>query len=114
MTAATLMVLLAIGLLVLPRDGELLRALQLKHVPDKELRQDLKDLSGEIGNWGDFAGYNLVLVVGCGLADARFARATSSVSRWRACCAPSSPVPWPMCFASRSAGPGRVPSSAMA
>lgn len=64
MIAATVFVLMAIGLLVLPRDGALLRALQLKHVPDKELRQDLKDLSGDIGQWGDFAGYNLVLVVG--------------------------------------------------
>jgi membrane-associated phospholipid phosphatase len=62
--AITLFVLLAIGFFLLPKDREVLRALQLKHVPDKELRQDLKELSGDIGEWGDFAGYNLVLVVG--------------------------------------------------
>ncbi|MEZ0274176.1 MAG: phosphatase PAP2 family protein [Roseimicrobium sp.] len=62
--AATLLVLLGIACLLLPQDREVLRALQLKHVPDRELRQDLKELSGEIGQWGDFAGYNLVLVVG--------------------------------------------------
>lgn len=62
-SAATSAVLLAVFLWLLPQDATVLRGLQLKHVPDKELRADLKDLSGEIGKWGDFAGYNLLLVV---------------------------------------------------
>lgn len=61
-TVSTSAVLLAVALWLLPQDATVLRNLQMKHVPDKELRADLKDLSGEIGKWGDFAGYNLALV----------------------------------------------------
>jgi membrane-associated phospholipid phosphatase len=62
--SATLAVLLGIACLLLPRDREVLHTLQMKQVPNRELRQGLKELSGEVGRWGDFAGYNLVLVVG--------------------------------------------------
>lgn len=63
-TASTVAVLLIVVSCLLPQDAALLRALQLKHVPDKVLRADLRELSGEIGKWGDFAGYNLLLVLG--------------------------------------------------
>jgi membrane-associated phospholipid phosphatase len=61
---ATLLLLAAVVFLLVPRDASLLSQVQLKHVPDKVLRADLKTLSGEIGRWGDFAGYNLLLVLG--------------------------------------------------
>lgn len=63
-TAATLLLLAAVVFLLVPRDASLLSQVQLKQVPDKALRADLKTLSGEIGRWGDFAGYNLLLVLG--------------------------------------------------
>ncbi|HSJ03776.1 MAG: phosphatase PAP2 family protein [Verrucomicrobium sp.] len=61
--AATATFLLVVFLFLFPRDAEVLRAVQLKQSPDKALRSDLKELSGEIGRWGDFAGYNLFLVI---------------------------------------------------
>lgn len=62
-SAGSLVLLAVIALWLLPRDAYVLRGIQLKDVPDRELREELKDLSGEIGKWGDFAGYNLLLVV---------------------------------------------------
>ena len=63
LTLTTIAVMVCIGLFLLPQDREVLQAVQLRHVPDKELRQDLKELSGEVGRWGDLAGYNLILVI---------------------------------------------------
>ncbi len=62
-SVATFALLAVIAYCLLPYDAIVLKGLQLKHVPDRELRKELKDLSGEIGKWGDFAGYNLLLVV---------------------------------------------------
>ena len=63
-SAGASLVLAVIAVCVLPHDASVLQGLQLKQMPNRELREDLKDLSGEIGKWGDFAGYNLLLVVG--------------------------------------------------
>lgn len=63
MASGTILVVGLVFALLVPRDAEVLRSVQLKQVPDRELRKGLKDLSGEIGKWGDFAGYNLMLVI---------------------------------------------------
>ncbi|WP_038171659.1 phosphatase PAP2 family protein [Verrucomicrobium sp. BvORR106] len=63
MAAATVLFVGLVFVFLVPRDAEVLKVVQLKQMPNRELRQDLKDLSGEIGKWGDFAGYNLILVV---------------------------------------------------
>lgn len=63
MLGSTVLVVGLVFWFIVPRDASLLKKIQLRHVPNKELRADLKELSGEIGRWGDFAGYNLFLVL---------------------------------------------------
>ncbi|WP_075089717.1 phosphatase PAP2 family protein [Verrucomicrobium spinosum] len=72
MVVATVVVVGLVFAFLVPRDAEVLKLVQLKQMPNRELRQDLKDLSGEIGKWGDFAGYNLVLVIGIWMAGRLF------------------------------------------
>ncbi|WP_050029879.1 phosphatase PAP2 family protein [Verrucomicrobium sp. BvORR034] len=72
MAAATVIVVGLVFAFLVPRDAEVLKVVQLKQMPNRELRQDLKELSGEIGKWGDFGGYNLVLVIGVWMAGRLF------------------------------------------
>lgn len=62
--AVSMAVLAALAIVFVPREDGWLSALQLRGSADKELRAQLKELSGEVGRWGDFASYNLLLVLG--------------------------------------------------
>lgn len=62
--AASAALLLGVLVWLLPNDIGVLNTLQMKHTAGAEVRRNLKELSGEIGRWGDFAGYNLLIVLG--------------------------------------------------